>query len=168
MCALFGKTCRGASASLWHNVDVEGAMTSRLDALRPAIKTRWAVALRMAPAPSPAAVGLVTPAMLVFMLDDTLNRLSASLQKPAAGERRRRGLGALGTMSPGCRCGLNVLVKYYVAGAHALRATLPADLGAVRVEVLRHFNRIAHTEMIALCEPCRHRGTAICCLRPAS
>jgi hypothetical protein len=145
---------------------MEEILASHLAALRPAIKTRWAATLRTAPVPSPAAAGLVASAMLVFMLDDTLTRLSVSLQQPAAGDRPRPGLGSLGMMRRGWRCGLHILVSYYAAGARALRATLPAELGRARVEVLRHFNRLAHEEMATLCGPCRHRGGSLCCLRP--
>lgn len=136
---------------------------SALDALRPVLKQHWIARLRLAPA-APPGTGLVTPDMLVFMVDGTIDRLVASLGGTTA--RRPARPARFNSSRAGCHCGLHLLLSYYLAGAHALRETLPADLGFARPEVLRCFTRLAHEEMNALCDACNHHGGSLCQLRP--
>jgi hypothetical protein len=103
--------------------------------------------------------------MLVFMLDDTLARFCASLSTTPLTARKRHDLTPFGGMRTGCQCGVHLLLTYYLSGARALRETLPVELGLDRVEVLHHFNRLAHDEMAVLCEICQHRGGVACGLQ---
>jgi hypothetical protein len=137
----------------------------RFETLRPAINARWKDLLRGKVAPSQAPTGLVTPEMLIFMVDDTLNRLGSNLNSTVKPDRRSASLAPFGPTRVTCRCGLQLLLTYYLAGATALRELLPAQLGADRVKVLHEFNRIAHDEMEALCGICQHRGGPMCSLR---
>jgi hypothetical protein len=166
ICAPLDKLCRVTSGEPWQNDCVENILVHRLDGLRPAIKARWTALLCAEPATPRARAALITPEMLVFMLDDTLARLSVSLGGSKTATKRMRILAPFGAMRSGCHCGLNLLLTYYLAGARALRETLPMDFGPARVEVIRRFNRLAHDEMTALCGVCRHRGGGLCSLRP--
>ena len=144
---------------------MDDATLPRLNALRPALKARWAALLRENSSARRTAVGLVIPEMLVFMLDETLNRLEGEIPASLSTDRRRASLAPFGPMRTRCSCGLRLLLTYYLAGAKALREILPADLGALRVKILHRFNRIAHDEMDALCGVCGHRGGPMCGLR---
>jgi hypothetical protein len=141
-------------------------LAARFDALRPAIKARWATMLGTGPAAAPAATGFVTPDMLVFMLDDTLARLTDRLRKSAVPDGLRRDLGPFEAVGAGCQCGLHLLLTYYKTGGRALDEGLPAKFGPGRVEILHSFNELAHDEMAALCGICRHRGGTECSLQP--
>ena len=139
----------------------------RLDALRPAIKTRWTALLRADQViAAPATPALVTREMLVFMLDDTLARLSASLLASAKPDRRPKTLEGLASKCGGCACGMALLLAYYLAGAQALKEKLPAVFGPARAVVLNRFNRLAHDEMVALCGVCHDRCGHECGFRP--
>ena len=146
---------------------MEVGLVPRLDALRPAIKTRWTALLRADPVlAAPATPALVTREMLAYMLDDTLARLSASLLASAKPDRRPLTLDGLGSKGAGCACGIYLLWSYYLAGAQALKEKLPAVFGPARVVVLDRFNRLAHDEMVALCGVCRERCGRECGFRP--
>ncbi len=142
---------------------MDPGLVARLDALRPVLKRDWAGRLHQAPAEPPGA-GLVTPEMLVLLVDGTIDRLLSRLGGAPAGHRERPG--RFNYARTGCHCGLHLLLTYYLAGARALRETLPAELGAARGEVLHCFNQLAREEMTALCDVCNHRGGALCSLRP--
>jgi hypothetical protein len=134
------------------------------DALRTKIKTRWTELLREGAAAPAAATPLVTPGMLVFLIDESLARLGAGLRTPADPAAAAPDLADFTPTRAGCHCGLHLLLSYYLAGAQALRETLPAGRGRVKVQHL--FNHIAHQEMMALCDHCPHRGGKLCGLRP--
>lgn len=140
-----------------------GEPASPFDALRHALKPRWTARLRQAPAAPPGA-GLVTPEMLVLLVDGTIDRLVASLGGAPA--RRPVRPARFNPTRAGCHCGLHLLLTYYVAGAHALREALPAVPGSDRREVLHCFNRLAREEMTVLCGTCIHRGGSLCQLEP--
>ncbi len=110
-------------------------------------------------------MGLVIPEMLVFMLDETLNRLEGEIPATLSTDRRRASLAPFGPRRTGCSCGLRLLLIYYLTGAKALREILPTDFGAARVEILHRFNRIAHDEMDSLCGVCGYRSGPLCGLR---
>ena len=62
------------------------------ETLRPVIKARWAALLRAEMGSEPrVATALVNPAMLVFLLDDTLARLSMKVSSPFSGVVSRPG-----------------------------------------------------------------------------
>lgn len=140
-------------------------LAARLDELHPAIKNRWSELLREAPRTQPEATGVVTPAMLILMVDETLERLQRTVRKSPRPVRSGWAVAHFGEMRAGCRCGLHLLQTYYLSGARALKEMLPDGLGVERVEVLHRFNCLAHEEMAALCEICRHRGGAGCSLQ---
>ncbi len=142
---------------------MDPGLVARLDALRPVLKRDWAGRLHQAPAEPPGG-GLVTPGMLVLLVDGTIDRLLRRLGGAPAGRRVRPT--RFNSTRTGCHCGLHLLLTYYLAGARALRETLPADLGPARGEVLHCFNQLAREEMTARCDACNHRGGALCLLRP--
>ncbi len=142
-----------------------GNLAVTFDALRPKFKARWTELLREGAAAPATATPLVTPGMLVFLIDESLARLGANLRAPAARAHPPPNLPDLTPTRAGCHCGLHLLLSYYLAGAQALRETLPAGPG--RISVLHLFNHVAHEEMTALCSQCPHRGGDLCGLRPA-
>lgn len=143
---------------------MEPTLVARFEELRPAIKARWSERLREAPSGPSMASGLVTPAMLVLMLDDTLGLTLTQLKTRQPLEPSKRDLTAFNAMERGCRCGLHLLLNYYLVGANALREVLPKSLGKGRVAILHHFNQLAHDEMSALCGVCLHREATLCSL----
>jgi hypothetical protein len=140
---------------------MELVMAARLEALRPALKRHWAAELRRLPAGPPGS-GLITPEMLVLMIDSTLGQLTGGRGRPLATDRRLRECARFRTSSAGCFCGLHSLLAYYVAGARALRTVLPVGTGPVRIRLMRHFTRLARQEVFALCGVCLHRDGAFC------
>jgi hypothetical protein len=138
-----------------------------LDNLRPAVKARWTSLLRSQPFEPGPHPTIIHPAMFDFMLDDTLDRLSHRLRTAAGTDQSRNDLAPLDANFTCCRCGLRLLLNYYVTGTQALRDSLPADPDPTRTEVLRLFRRIAEDEITALCGVCRHRGGPTCGLPPA-
>lgn len=141
------------------------SLVSRLDTLRSEIKARWTALLRAEPAAPPATTVLIRPEMLVFMLDDTLARLSASLEVWAQARRSPRKALQFWASHAGCECGLHLMLTYYVAGARSLHTALPLMFGRTRREILRCFNSLARQDMTALCDVCRQRGGPLCGLR---
>ncbi|SDR75639.1 hypothetical protein [Opitutus sp. GAS368] len=137
-------------------------MDTLLRSLGSAIKAGWTAHLKESSPAPPDAAALVNPEMLVFMLDETLARLCATLEKSPEPPRPRITATPFGRTRGSVHCGLQLLLIYYLAGARALREALPVELGPARVEVLHRFNRLAREEMIALCGACHHRGGASC------
>lgn len=141
------------------------SLVSRLDTLRPEIKARWTALLRAEPAAPPATTALIRPEMLVFMLDDTLTRLSASLEVRARARRSPLKSRQFRASHAGCECGLHLLLTYYLAGARSLHMALPMEFGRARRKILRCYNSLARQDMTALCDVCRQRGGPQCRLR---
>ena len=141
------------------------SLVPRLDTLRPEIKARWTALLRAETAAPAATTALIRPEMLVFMLDDTLTRLSASLEVRAQARRPPLKSRQFRASHAGCACGLHLLLTYYVAGARSLHTALPMGFGRARREILRYFNSLARQDMTALCDVCRQRGGPHCRLR---
>lgn len=164
ICAYLGKRCRVRVPDLWHDAAMEKEMVSRFEAMRPALKTRWAALLRgVAPAPG-SKTGVVTPEMLVLMIDHTLVRLAGEIAAAPVVIVRSRILAPVGSGSgPGaCQCGIDLLVGYYLAGEKAVREVLTADFGPGRVRIVHLLNRIAHEEIEALCGVCREWSGSQC------
>ena len=145
---------------------METSVSNRLMALTSAIKARWGSLLRneMGASRSPSAV--ITPDMLILMLDETLLRLfkrveehaktGASLRLPKRRQRKKTA----------CRCGLHLLFNYYLAGTRALREVLPREFGRDRVLVCHCLNLLAHEEIEGLALLCQFRGSPTCSLLP--
>ena len=168
MCAALGKSCRATGFRFCDSANMEDGLVPRFEVLKPVIRTRWAALLRMAPGADPReSTALVTPEMLVYMLDDTLSRLGESLKDPAGWDRRPRSLARYGSGRAGCQCGLHLILIFFLTGTQALRESLPKEFGPDRVKVLGCFNRLAQDEMAALCGVCRHRAGEKCGLRNA-
>jgi hypothetical protein len=140
---------------------MELVMAARLEALRPALKRHWATELRRLPAGPPGA-GLITPEMLVLMIDSTLLQLTGGQGRPLSTDRRLRECARFMTSSAGCLCGLHSLFAYYVAGARAMRTVLPVGTGPIRIRLMRHFTRLARHEVSTLCGACLHREGGFC------
>ena len=164
ICAMISNGRRATHLQFWQSAGMEFDLVARFAELRPAIRKNWSARLEQAP-PAPAmASGLITPAMLVFMLDDTLDLLAKRLKTKRGPRRTPRDLTAFSAMRGGCRCGLHLLLNYYLVGALVLRELLPKELQAGRVTVMGEFNELAHAEMSALCGVCLHRGGTLCSL----
>ena len=140
---------------------MDPGLAARLAEQRPALKARWAELLLAAPLPHHAAAP-VTPEMLVFLLDDSLDRLLAQSGSAPSGERPTLDLNSFAPIRAGCQCGLHLLLGYYLAGSRALRELLPDEPAADRCAVLNTFHRLANEEMTALCAGCLSRGGAMC------
>jgi hypothetical protein len=146
---------------------METDLSNRLDVLRPGIKACWESMLRadlMAPR-APGAV--IIPGMLVLMFDDTLARLSARLGECSTHGSIPHPPKPKWKMQTRCRCGLHLLLNYYLTGLRALRLVLPRNFGRGRVHICHCFNVLAHDEIETLASICRFRGSSICSLRSA-
>ena len=128
----------------------------RLAALRPAVKQRWETLLRAAPTPSP----LAHPDLVVYLLDDLLDRLAEALAQPDPHDNLR----APPTAGPAssCGCGLNPLLPCFITGEQALIELAAPVLGAELNFLLARYHAIADQEMRSFCGVCVHRGTAQC------
>ncbi|MEO6996320.1 MAG: hypothetical protein ABI273_22135 [Lacunisphaera sp.] len=148
---------------------METPLSNRLIELLPAIKSRWEILLKTELDPAPSPGGVVTPDMLVLMLDNTLARLLVRVAALPASTAR-----ALPRKSHHkkqrdncCRCGLHLLTTYYLAGAQALRTVLPREMRNDRILVSNCLNRLAHEEIDGLASLCHFNGSANCSLPPA-
>lgn len=140
---------------------MEADLLSQLDALQPLLKQHWAARLRRAPAARPGG-GLITPDMLVLMIDSTLKQLMAGLGAPLVTDWPARRFARFSTAKAGCQCGLDLLFTYYVSGTWAFHEVMRVTIGPVRRWVLRHFTRLARQEVRALCGVCLHNGGTFC------
>lgn len=145
---------------------MEKEMVSPFDAMRPAIKLRWAALLRGGSLRPRTRTGLVTPEMLVLMIDHTLNRLAGEISSPPTWAGRPKVPAPTATRSASCQCGIDLLVGYYLAGARAVHEVLPADFGPSRMKLVHLLNRIAHDEIEALCGVCQNWSGSRCKLNP--
>lgn len=126
-----------------------------LAALRPAIKQRWAALLRAAPARSP----LAHPDLVVYLLDDILDRVDAALLLPPGNDRRAPPrAGPAGS----CGCGLNPLLPCFIAGEQALIELAAPVLGTELNFLLARYHAVADLEMRRFCGVCVYRDTAAC------
>jgi hypothetical protein len=119
-----------------------------IDARKSDLKRRWAERLRTQPVRS----AMAEPAILGYLMDETLERFSAHLARRASVRARRaQGLDDL------CRCGLNPLLTYFRMGEISALELLP-EAGEER-ETLRtilgeQWRALARREVEALCGAC--------------
>lgn len=122
-------------------------------ALRPTIKHRWDGLLRALPTPSP----LTHPDLMVFMMDDILDRLTESLREAApAAEAASHAPGAL---CQRCPCGLNPLLPCYLTGEQALIEAVAPRLSRKLPLVLDRYQHLARHDIEAICGVCQLRPT---------
>jgi hypothetical protein len=130
----------------------------RLAACTPAIKAEWSRLLNGEPVLTP----LGRPDTLVFLMETTLNQLTAALAGDITADSLRRYPPVVGSVHAYCACGLNPLLKYHGTGELALRVGAGTALGEDLEIVLRVFRTLARQEIEALCSVCRHREAAVC------
>ena len=122
----------------------------RLEAQRAALKREWEILLRTEPTLSP----LGNPDTLVYMMDETIDRLLAELRLhvPTPDQRSQRS-----PLQRRCLCGLNPLLNYYATGELAIHAVSTSLFGlAVEVPVAV-FHQMAEREIDMLCSVCCYR-----------
>lgn len=146
---------------------MENSLATCCKALHPVIRARWTELLRAAPPPPPATRAVMTPDMLEFLVDETLDQLTGHL--PLAGENRPAHHAPLpcGRRFKGCGCGLHLMLTFYTTGAQALHETLPDSMGHARLQIMQSFNELAHEELAGLCAVCHYREGGRCRLRAA-
>ena len=145
---------------------MNAGVVRQMESQKPAIKARWAALLRASPRPPPVAAALVTPEMLVFMIEDSLVRLRGRLESSSVHTGMRDDLNAFTAIRDGSQCGLHLLLSYYLAGARALRENLAGAADAEKEAVLESFHSLAGEEMATLCQGCRRVGESTCGLAP--
>ncbi len=122
----------------------------RLEAQRAALKREWEALLRTEPTLSP----LGNPDTLVYLMDETIDRLLATLRQPGAGPD---GKSQVAPLQRRCACGLNPLLNYYATGELAVHAVAAPLCGAGVEEAVAAFHAIARKEIDTLCSVCCYR-----------
>jgi hypothetical protein len=131
------------------------------------IAERWERLLRLERVNS----ALANPDALVYLIPKSIELILGSLAKalPPAGAPARS------IRLPGCECGKNPYLAYFVAGEQALmeaivliQAELPPSTtkGTDLAELHTAVRRLALSEIDALCGICAHRGKAHACRYP--
>ena len=145
---------------------MQESLVLTLRAQRPRIRAQWEALLRAEPVGSP----LGHPGTLVHLLDWTLDEIFSGLALLPA-RRRAGGKSTKPDDCPGCPCGHNPLLAYFVAGQQAMREALilaQARLNGLdpiaRDAALEELNLVVHhitrREIAALCGVCQHRIAA--------
>ncbi len=106
--------------------------------------------LRTEPTLSP----LGNPDTLVYMMDETIDRLLATLRQGGPMPDRKSQVTPLQRR---CACGLNPLLNYYATGELAVHAVASPTCGASVDEVVSAFHAIARKEIDTLCSVCCYR-----------
>lgn len=125
----------------------------QIDGLRPRIKRRWELLLRAAPAPSP----LAHPDVMVYLLDEVLDRLQASLR---AAPDPSGGVACPPRTS--CGCALNPLLPCFITGEQALIEVAAPELGPRLNDLLARYHALADEQLQSLCGVCVHRRSMAC------
>jgi hypothetical protein len=112
------------------------------------LKQAWERRLRLEPVRS----ALGEPAVLVYMMDETLRQLEGLLTRRHVGRAEKAG-----DFESRCRCRLNPLLAYFSTGESALLALLEGD-GVVeaplRSQVSGWWRLLAQREIDAVCGVC--------------
>ena len=141
---------------------MEISAVAACQANRPAIAVYWTGLLQAAP-PAPATTrAVMTPGMLEFLIDETLDHLTGRLQQAGRNPPAHHAPLPCGLRFKGCACGLHVLLTFYTTGAQAIHETLPDQLGHARLEIMQCFNALAHGELTRVCDLCHYRNGAGC------
>lgn len=120
--------------------------------LRPAIKQRWDGLLRALPSPSP----LTHPDLMVFMMDDILDRLTESLREASPADEEAA---TIGHLRQRCPCGLNPLLPCYLTGEQALIEAVAPRFSRELPLILTRYQRLARHDIEAICGVCQLRDT---------
>ncbi len=130
---------------------MEESDIQRLESHRSALKREWEDLLRTEPTLSP----LGNPDTLVYMMDETLDRLCTALRvhAPLPDLRSQRP-----PLPRRCSCGLNPLLNYFATGELAVHAAAAALFGPAAGEAVAQFHRLAEREIDMLCSVCCYRG----------
>lgn len=144
-------------------------LLQQLRAQSATIHVRWETLLRMEPVSGP----LANPDALVRLIPESLARVFEQLDDQTTGELSLAELA--GERLPGCDCGFNPFLAYYVAGERAFSeaVVLLQPVGTGRrnesdlAEVLRAVRRLAIDEIDTFCGLCAHRGGVLHCRYPA-
>ncbi len=141
------------------------ALLQTLNSLRPEIKSEWGQLLNGEPTITP----LGRPDTLVYLMDATLEQLTAGLDSAGAGAQWLRHCEpVVGSVHRYCACGLNPLLKYFTTGELALHAAAGSALGPHLEEVLSRFQALARQEIQTLCSVCQHKHVPHHCELPGS
>lgn len=137
----------------------------------PELRRRWEALLRIERVNGP----LANPDAMVHLIPDTLAQIFASLLK---GLRRPISfMDAMADRLPGCECGNNPYLAYFVAGEQALvetvvlmQAKLPKDQQRESdvAEVIHVVRTLGRTEIDTFCGICAHRCKAAKCRHSAA
>lgn len=137
---------------------MDDGVTGRLKGLRPLIKQRWETLLRAEPVASP----LASPDTLIFLMDETLDELTAALGTRSLRAWLRHNQAVVAPLQGQCACGINPLLTYYTTGRLALCEVAADKIGPAFTEVLLFYHSLAQNDIEALCGVCRHQGTDSC------
>lgn len=113
------------------------------------LKNEWAQRLRVEPVRTP----LADPAILGYLMDETIAQLTALLTRRPPRAKREGG----GVFEDRCRCGLNPLLVYFATGEAALSAILETEAPLdepLRMFVSGQWRVLAQRELDALCGAC--------------
>jgi hypothetical protein len=112
------------------------------------LKRRWSELLRA----QPVRTAMAEPAILSYLMDDTLERFLAQLaRRSSVRARRTQGLDEL------CRCGLNPLITYFRMGEISALELLPEageELETLRTILGEQWRALARREVEVLCGAC--------------
>jgi hypothetical protein len=114
-------------------------------------KTEWLRRLQTEPAVSTMA----EPAILAYLMDDTLGKFSERIGRMTTRPAR---LAAWSDFARHCRCGLNPLLAYFSTGETALKELTAGDAllaEDTRAWLHRQWAALARQEIDALCSACR-------------
>lgn len=124
------------------------------------ILVRWEALLRQQPAHGP----LANPDALVYLLPETLEKLFTALAKKQ--KARVTFEEATAEALPGCECGNNPYLTYYIAGEQALVESVvllqpkrPNAAENAASDVVRVVRALAREEIDTFCGICTHHGT---------
>jgi hypothetical protein len=137
------------------------AFLDALGARRAVIKHLWEAVLRQAPVHTP----LGHPDTLIYMMDETLDRLFSLTRSRSTPEWLAEHPLIGPPIGKSCRCALNPLLTYFFAAESALVATIRLlkpcpefsehDILVSESQLLFSLHVLGHQEMNAFCEVCQ-------------
>jgi hypothetical protein len=145
---VLGKLCGAGIARFAYGDAVRQRILCLLSSRRPDLKHKWEERLRA----QPIRTAMAEPAILGYLMDETLDQLAAQLnrQPPAKSKRIR-------DFENRCRCGLNPLLAYFGTGEEILLESLVQEAPVeepLRGFFLGQWRLLAQREIDALCGSC--------------
>ena len=113
----------------------------------------------------PVASPLASPDTLVFLMDETLDQLTAALRTRSLRVWLRRNQAVVAPLQGQCACGINPLLAYYTTGRLALCEVAGEQLGPAFAEILLLYHTLAQKDIEALCGVCRLQDSDSCSQR---